>query len=184
MTLSSFRTWFGTWFAASRVAPERETFGPQVEEQAAGLTPPRVAQTRATTVSTPETPSPQLGSREALDVRITEQEQGVVVCVSGRAGSDNLHALEFTLIRLSARRVPLAVLDLSDLTLLSSLAMGMLVGLRRDLGRWQSQVKLACVPVQIHEALDKARLTTLFEIHATVEEALKATTALASSSAC
>jgi hypothetical protein len=48
----------------------------------------------------------------------------------------------------------------------------MLVGLRRDLGRWQGRVKLACLAPPIQETLRVARLTELFEVHATVEEAL------------
>jgi anti-anti-sigma factor len=92
--------------------------------------------------------------------------------MAGEAGTDNLQALEFALARVLARRVPLAVLDCSALTLLSSLAMGMLIGLRRDLGRWQRRVKLACLPPALLNSLEVAGLTELFEVHATVEQAL------------
>jgi anti-anti-sigma factor len=160
-------------------------FQPRVEAPAAGLTASRVAESSPTTPSTSKSPAPRPESREALDIKISEQERGVVVCLSGYAGSTNLHTLEFTLIRLSARRVPLAVLDLSGLTLLSSLAMGMLVRFNRDLGRWQGRVKLAGVPAHIREALETAMLTTLFEIHATAEDALTAATGVeASKGAC
>jgi anti-sigma B factor antagonist len=123
--------------------------------------------------------SPDLGlsqrqrSRAIPTIGIAEAAPGVVVVsVAGEAGCDNLYPLEFALTRLLARRAVLAVLDFTALTLLSSLAMGMLVGLRRDLGRWQGRVKLACVPPPILVALQTARLTDLFEVHATVEEAL------------
>jgi anti-anti-sigma factor len=98
----------------------------------------------------------------------------VVVSVAGEASTDNLQPLEFALARLLARRVPLAVVDCSALTLISSLAMGILIGLRRDLGRWQGCVKLACLTPPIQDALQIARLIELFEVHATVEEALAA----------
>ena len=107
-----------------------------------------------------------------LVVHITVRERAVVVSLAGEASSDNLQPLELALARLLARRVPLVVLDCSALTLLSSLAMGMLVGLRRDLGRWQGRVKLAGVSPLIEEALRVTRIIELFEVHATVEQAL------------
>jgi anti-anti-sigma factor len=115
---------------------------------------------------------PQRRPRAALTVRIIDLDGCVVVSVAGEASTDNLQPLEFALARLLARRVPLAVLDCSELTLLSSLAMGLLVGFRRDLGRWQGRVKLACVQPQVDVSLQAARLTFLFDLHATVEQAL------------
>jgi anti-anti-sigma factor len=79
--------------------------------------------------------------------------------------------MQFILMRLVARRVPLVVVDLSGLTFLSSLAMGALVGFRRDLGRWGGRVKLAAIPPLIYESLQTTRLPMLFEVCATVEEA-------------
>ena len=117
-------------------------------------------------------PAPRRQPMAALVVRITDLDRAVVVSVVGEASTDNLQPLEFALARLLARRVPLAVLDCSALTLLSSLAMGMLVGLRRDLGRWQGCVKLACLTPPIQDVLQATGLTELFEVHATVEEAL------------
>ena len=64
------------------------------------------------------------------------------------------------------------MLDCTALTLLSSLAMGILVGLRRDLGRWQGCVKLACLTPPIQDVLHATGLIELFDVHATVEEAL------------
>jgi anti-sigma B factor antagonist len=124
------------------------------------------------TATTLAAPAPRRQPRAALDVRITDLDGAVVVSVAGAASTDNLQPLEFALARLLARRVPLAVFDCSALTLLSSLAMGILIGLRRDLGRWQGRVKLACLTPPIQEVLQTARLAELFEIHATVEEAL------------
>jgi len=109
-----------------------------------------------------------------LVVHITVRERAVVVSLAGEARSDNLQPLELALARLLARRVPLVVLDCSALTLLSSLAMGLLIGLRRDLGRWQGRVKLAGVSPLIEEALRVTRIIELFEVHATVEQALAA----------
>ena len=145
-------------------------------------TPRTVHRAPASEVSTPgpgsnaaaaplTAPAPRRQPRAALVVRITDLDRAVVVSVAGEASTDNLQPLEFALIRLVARRVPLAVVDCSALTMLSSLAMGMLVGLRRDLGRWQGCVTLACLAPPIQDALQATRLTELFQVHATVEEA-------------
>jgi anti-sigma B factor antagonist len=117
-------------------------------------------------------PAPRRQPRAALVASISDVDRAVVVSVAGEASTDYLQPLEFALARVLARRVGLAVIDCSAVTLLSSLAMGMLVRLRRDLGRWQGRVKLACVPPPILNSLEVAGLTELFEVHATVEEAL------------
>jgi anti-anti-sigma factor len=121
-------------------------------------------------------PTPQ--PKSSLHVHITDLDRAVVVSVAGEASTDNLQPLEFALARLVARRVPLAVLDCSALTSLSSLAMGMLVSLRRDFGRWQGCVKLACVGPRIEQVLQATRLTELFQIHVTVEQALSSASRL------
>jgi anti-anti-sigma factor len=118
--------------------------------------------------------APPRRPKAALLVRLTERDRAGVVSLAGEASTDNLWPLEFALARLLARRVPLAVLDCSALTRLSSLAVGMLVGLRRDLGRWQGRVKLAGVGPPIEEALRATGLLDLFEVHATAEQALAA----------
>jgi anti-anti-sigma factor len=112
--------------------------------------------------------------RATLVATISDLDGGVLVRIEGEAGTVGLDRLEFVFARVIARRTQLAVLDLTHLTFLSSLAMGQLVRLRRDLGRWNGRVKIASCPPLIREALEVARLTGFFELHATVEEALSA----------
>ena len=80
--------------------------------------------------------------------------------------------MQLALTRVLARRPLLAVLDLSQLTSVSSLALGLLVRFRRDLGRWNGRVTIANCPVVIREVLQVTRLADFFEFHATVEDAL------------
>jgi anti-sigma B factor antagonist len=173
MTLSSLWSW-----AAGRLGADRAS-------QHLGPHQPKAHRAPASEVSSPGPSSnaaaatlaiaaPPRQPKAALVVRITDLDRAVVVSLAGEASTDNLQTLELALARLLARRVPLAVLDCSALTLLSSLAMGMLVRLRRDLGRWQGRVKLAGVAPRIELALQAARLIDLFEVHATVEQALAA----------
>ena len=131
-----------------------------------------------------ETPSrnPPAARRERapeppFECRVAETPWGVILRLEGEAGVHAVDRMPFMLMlmRLVARRPPLVVVDLSGVTLLSSLAIGALVGLRRGLGRWGGQVRLAAVPPVIYESLKTSRLDTLFEICATVEEAQDAT---------
>jgi anti-sigma B factor antagonist len=158
------RSWLRKLFARSPCTVHR---APTSEVGSLGPSSNAAAASLATRV-------PPRQPKAALVVRITDLDRAVVVSLAGEASTDNVQPLQFALARLLARRVPLAVLDCSALTLLSSLAMGILVGLRRDLGRWQGSLKLAGVGPPIEQALQATRLLDLFEVHATVEQALAA----------
>jgi anti-anti-sigma factor len=131
-------------------------------------TGPELARVEVAPDSQPSRAAPAPGP---LTVAITDLPQGVVLRVEGSASFNNLDRLQFALIRLVARRTPLAMLDFSELTFIASLAMGMLVTFRRDLGRWGGRVRIAGVRPEIYEALRAAGLAELFEFCPTVEQA-------------
>jgi anti-anti-sigma factor len=161
-------SWAAGWLGAD---PASQHLGPHQPEAHRAPAPEVSSNAAAAPLALAAPPSqPQA----ALAVRITDRGRAVVVSLAGQASSDSLQPLEFALTRVLARRVPLAVLDCSALTLLSSLAMGMLVGLRRDLRRWHGCVTLAGVGPAVEQALQATRLLDLFEVHATVEQALAA----------
>ena len=119
-------------------------------------------------------PPPQKPPSTGLDVSITDLAQAVVVCFDGKADMMTVDRMQFALVRLIARRVPLAVLDLSKLIFLASLAMGVLVTFRRDLFRHGGRVCLAGVRPEIHDSLQVAGLADLFEFCPSVEAAIAA----------
>jgi anti-anti-sigma factor len=96
----------------------------------------------------------------------------LLLCVKGPARVTALGPLDCLLARALARRPQFVVLDGSELTLLSSLAMGLLVRFHRDLARWGGRVKLAGIRPAVRESLESVRLANLFEFHATVADAL------------
>ena len=110
--------------------------------------------------------------RRTLAATIVDLHCGVLVRIEGDLGIASLEKLQFAFARVIARRTLLAVLDLSQVTFLSSLGMGLLVRLSRDLGRWNGRVKIANCPPATREALEVARLMDFFQFHATVDEAL------------
>ena len=123
-----------------------------------------------TAVDLPQDGSPS--QRRNLAATIIDLACGVIVRIEGDVGIAGLEKLQFAFARVIARRTPLAVLDLSQVTSLSSLGMGQLVRLSRDLSRWKGRVTIANCPPAIREALEVARLMDFFQFHATVDEAL------------
>jgi anti-anti-sigma factor len=85
------------------------------------------------------------------------------VAIIGEASFDHAEIISAQLLRIPLDAYTLVVLDLADLTSLSSLAMGALVEYRRGLGRRGIEVRLANVPAQVWLALESAGLGPLFE---------------------
>jgi anti-anti-sigma factor len=85
------------------------------------------------------------------------------VAIQGEAGFEQAEVLSAELLRIPLDGYSLVVLDLAELTFLSSLAMGALVEYRRGLRRRGIEVRLANVQAQVWLALESAGLLPLFE---------------------
>jgi anti-anti-sigma factor len=96
-------------------------------------------------------------------VTIDETPGEVVVHVTGEAGVQQAGELTAALLCPSARRPALVTLDLSGLSSLSSLAMGVLVAFCRGVVRAGSRVRLAAaLQPPVREALARAEVLVLF----------------------
>jgi anti-anti-sigma regulatory factor len=96
-------------------------------------------------------------------VGFTEAPGEVVVRVAGQGCVGQADALAAGLLGLSARRPPLVTLDLSGLSCVSCLTMGVLVTFQRGVVRAGGRVRLAASlqePVRV--ALERAGLFALF----------------------
>ena len=87
----------------------------------------------------------------------------LLVAIKGEGGFEQAQFLSAELLRIPLEAYSLVVLDLAELTFLSTLAMGALVGYRRGLGRRGVEVRLANVQPQVWLALESAGLGKLFE---------------------
>ena len=85
------------------------------------------------------------------------------MALRGEASFDQAEVISAGLLRIPLEAYTLVVLDLAELTFLSSLAMGALVAYRRGLGRRGIEVRLANVPAPVWLALELAGLGPLFE---------------------
>src|SRR5262245_38569384 len=119
-------------------------------------------------------PAPLPRDRDTLVASVVALDRGVLVRIEGEACITGLEKLQLAFSQVLACRAPLAILDFSCLRMLSSLAMGQLVRLQRDLKRWNGRVKIIGCRPRIREALEVAGLTDFFGFHASVEEAASA----------
>jgi anti-anti-sigma factor len=98
-----------------------------------------------------------------LTFRVQRGPHFLCVTIRGEASFDQAEVIAAQLLRVPLDGHSLVVLDLAELTLLSSLAMGVLVEYRRGLWRRGVEVRLANVPAPVWLALESAGLGKLFE---------------------
>ena len=81
----------------------------------------------------------------------------LMVAIQGQASFDQAEVLEARLLRIPREGYSLVVLDLAELTFLSSLAMGALVAYRQGLSRRGIEVRLANVQAATPRRRTKSR---------------------------
>jgi anti-anti-sigma factor len=97
-----------------------------------------------------------------LALHVERGPQWLTVAIRGEASFDQAEVLAAQLLRIPLEACSLVVLDLTELTFLSSLAMGALVEYRRGLWRRGVEIRLANVQAPVWLALEAAGLWTLF----------------------
>jgi anti-anti-sigma factor len=88
----------------------------------------------------------------------------LLVAIQGEASFDQAEGISNQLLRIPLEAYALVVLDLAELTFLSSLAIGALIEYRRGLCRRGVEIQLANVQAQVWLALESAGLGKLFEV--------------------
>ena len=82
----------------------------------------------------------------------------LLVTIKGEATFDQAEFISAHLLRIPVEAYSLVVLNLAEMTFISSLAMGALVSYRRDVGRRGVEVRLANVQAPVWLALESAGL--------------------------
>src|SRR5262249_34370323 len=121
------------------------------------------------------------GSARATEIRsrmesfvITHREIDERTCIVAVAGDLDLAsapAFKLALVDLHAKGYGRYVLDLSQLTHMDSMGLGVLVGFHRRLDG-DARLALACVPPKQRKLLEVTGLDTRFDTFATVDDAL------------
>lgn len=110
----------------------------------------------------------------ALEVKTADRDGATVMSLKGEAGVVSADVLERVLTKVGGEGPALTVLDLSGLTLVSSIGMGLLVSFQRGMERAGREVRVASVQPLILDAFRRAMLTHVFKIYDTVDAALAA----------
>jgi anti-anti-sigma factor len=112
---------------------------------------------------------------EDLSIPIEEIPGAVRVILAGDAGMREAETLHLALTRILATRPKLALLDLGNLEMLASVAMGALLSFKGGLKVQGGSMKTIAPKGNIRESLRRARLEQLLDTYDTVEEATTST---------
>jgi anti-anti-sigma factor len=106
-----------------------------------------------------------------LKVEISHVNEIVTIRLIGEARLD-VEDAAFQLNRVVALHPKTIIVDVSDLTFLSSIGMSLFVNLRRTASRSGGVVKLVGLRPMVSTAMAHARLLELFELHTDMASAL------------
>lgn len=109
-----------------------------------------------------------------IDQKVEQGAAGVLITVIRLSGSADIHTeqdLEKTLYAIAATEPSHVVIDLSGVDILTSLALGALVGFRTRVMAYGGRVSLARVPELIAKTMRFTRVSELFVRYGTVDEA-------------
>jgi anti-anti-sigma factor len=107
--------------------------------------------------------APAADREPGITVLVSRAADGLVIHVRGDGGVRQSGALLAGLLVPAALQAPVVALDLSELSSISCLAMGVLVSFRRSVVRRACRVRLLPgLRPQVREALDRAGLLELF----------------------
>ena len=98
-----------------------------------------------------------------MKFHVERRSHFLVVAIKGDASFDQAELVSIQLLQIPLEAYSLVVLDLAELTFLSSLAMGALVEYRRGLCRRGVELRLANVQAQVWLALESTGLGKVFE---------------------
>src|SRR5262249_53379281 len=101
---------------------------------------------------------------------INEEPQWVVVRLVGEGNYLAAESLQRSLTGLTVRRPSLVVFDLSELSFVASLMLGVLINFRRGLVRNGGRGVLPSLQPNVFEVLQAAGLHEVFEITSRVDE--------------
>lgn len=109
---------------------------------------------------------------DALRIDIQHRGDVAIVKLSGSANMDVCGTLQDRLYELAEQSIRQLILDLSDLDFMSSVGLGAIIAAYLRCRLRNCEVKLVGPRPRILELLDLTRLTRLFDVFRTVDEAV------------
>jgi anti-anti-sigma factor len=109
-----------------------------------------------------------------LLVQISNRDEALILTLIGPGDLLGAGILDKNLLAISAQRQTRVVVDLGGLTFISSIFMGSLIRLRQSVGHAKGKIVMCAASETVLDALKRARLDQVFEIHPAVDDAVRA----------
>lgn len=109
---------------------------------------------------------------EQFRMNVTRRGNAVVLAIAGSVSMTDTDRLQVKLEELAAERASIIVLDLKDMDFICSVGLGAIIVGHLKCRHHAGQVRLASPVPAVRELLETTRLTKLFDIYDSVEEAL------------
>ena len=113
-----------------------------------------------------------MGSKDALDIDISQRENGVVVSLKGAASMEQCDHLNEALYAACESKPQGLVIEMSQLRFICSLGLGGLVAAYLRVQKHGGTLMLAAPGEAIREMLEVTKLGTLLPVYDSAEEAL------------
>jgi anti-sigma B factor antagonist len=113
-------------------------------------------------------------SEQPLQIDVEQRDQLAVVRISGSATMERTEELKCSLFDVAQEPIQWIVLDLSELDFLCSEGLGAIVAAHAKCAHRGGSVRLAGPTQSIQELLDVTKLSKLFTVYLSVEDAVQA----------
>lgn len=110
---------------------------------------------------------------EKLVIKREKAGPAAVVRLQGEVGMQEAEQMRDFLEAVAAEKNPLVVLDMAEIDFICSLGLGAIIVLHLRSRRHEGKIRLVGPRPSVRKVLETTRLTKLFEVFTTVEEALK-----------
>lgn len=108
----------------------------------------------------------------SLQFTVEKRPGGEVINLIGELGlPPHTDRLQRELAKIYASRPTILVFDMSQLTFVSSLGIGIFADANRTLRRHSGHLKLCCVQPRVMEVFERTRMTAIFEFVDKIEDA-------------
>ena len=114
-----------------------------------------------------------------IDIQADQTPRGLIVRIAGELGVEQIDELDRQLHLLVVLKPKLAVLDLTQVPFVSSMAIGSLVRFRNQIGEAGGRVALAGMQKPVADSFKYTGLEKIFALHKSVAEAVDAPAAQA-----
>lgn len=124
-----------------------------------------------TTSSHPDQ-SPAVSSQEPFSLEVEKRGQAVLVRLIGACTMDVADAVGEKLVALASNPNPLIVVDLARLRFIESTGLGGIVSGHLRARKHNGELRIVAPPPPIRHLLELTRLTNLFQVFGSVEDAM------------